>query len=39
MPTTVFVDESAVVKETHTGPLTQGQLQQQIADSLGVEAR
>ncbi len=39
MPTTVFVDESGVVKETHTGPLTQGQLQQQIADSLGVEAR
>lgn len=39
MPTTVFIDASGVVKETHTGPLTQGQLQQQIADSFGVEAR
>jgi hypothetical protein len=39
MPTTVFIDEAGVVKEKHTGALTQGQLQQQIADSFGVEAR
>ena len=39
MPTTVFIDEAGVVKEKHTGALTQGQLQQQIADSFGVELR
>jgi cytochrome c biogenesis protein CcmG, thiol:disulfide interchange protein DsbE len=37
MPTTVFVNESGVVTDTHTGALSREQLQQRIADALGVE--
>ncbi len=36
MPTTVFVDESGIVIDTHTGALSQAQLEQLIADSFGI---
>ncbi len=36
MPTTVFVDGSGIVIDTHTGALSQAQLEQLIADSFGI---
>jgi len=32
----VFVDESGIVIDTHTGALSQAQLEQLIADSFGI---
>lgn len=38
LPTTVFVDGSGVVRAVHQGLLTRAQLQQVVADALGVRA-
>lgn len=38
MPTTVFVDASGVVTDTHTGALSRDQLEELIASSFGVSA-
>ncbi len=37
MPTTVLIDESGVVVDTHTGALSREQLQQLIAKAFGIE--